>query len=124
MTSRAPARTERLRDGCWAWNTEGRNRMVSGAKESSVSRRLRLGMVGGGPGAFIGAVHRTAARFVDLYEVVAAVLSSDPQKSSDSASALTFPERMAVSVIWRGRKRSARTASMRSRLQPPITFIT
>ena len=34
-------------------------------------RRLRLGMVGGGPGAFIGAVHRIAARMDDRYELVA-----------------------------------------------------
>jgi predicted dehydrogenase len=59
--------------------------MVSGAKESKISRRLRLGMVGGGPGAFIGAVHRVVARLDDRYELVAAVLSSDPQKSADSA---------------------------------------
>lgn len=45
-------------------------------------------MVGGGPGAFIGAVHRVAARLDDRYEVVAGVLSSDPQKSLDSARAL------------------------------------
>ena len=33
-------------------------------------RRLRLGMVGGGQGAFIGAVHRLAARIDDRYELV------------------------------------------------------
>jgi hypothetical protein len=33
-----------------------------------MSKRLRLGMVGGGPGASIGAVHRVAARFDDRYE--------------------------------------------------------
>ena len=42
-------------------------------------RRLRLGMVGGGPGGFIGAVHRIAARLDDRFELVAAALSSDPQ---------------------------------------------
>jgi len=34
-------------------------------------RRIRLGMVGGGQGAFIGAVHRIAARLDDCYELVA-----------------------------------------------------
>ena len=34
-------------------------------------RRIRLGMVGGGQGAFIGAVHRIAARLDDAYELVA-----------------------------------------------------
>jgi hypothetical protein len=38
-------------------------------------------MLGGGPGAFIGAVHRTAARLDDRFELVAAALSSDPEKS-------------------------------------------
>ena len=40
--------------------------------------RLKLGMVGGGDGAFIGAVHRIAARLYDCYEVVAGALSSQP----------------------------------------------
>ena len=50
--------------------------------------RLRLGMVGGGAGAFIGAVHRIAARMDDRYELVAAALSSDPQRSLASAREL------------------------------------
>jgi len=53
-----------------------------------VSRRLRLGMVGGGQGAFIGAVHRIAARLDDRYELVAGALSSDPVRARDSAAAL------------------------------------
>jgi len=48
-------------------------------------RRLRLGMVGGGPGAFIGAVHRIAARMDDRFELVAAALSSNPEKSRAAA---------------------------------------
>src|SRR5499425_1972363 len=51
------------------------------------NRRLRLGMVGGGPGAFIGAVHRMAARLDDRYELVAGALSSDPQRSIEGAKA-------------------------------------
>ena len=54
-------------------------------------RRLRLGMVGGGPGAFIGAVHRIAARLDDRYELVAAALSSDPEKSLAGAKELNIP---------------------------------
>jgi len=45
-------------------------------------------MVGGGPGAFIGAIHRTAARLDDRFELVAAALSSDPQKSLAAAKEL------------------------------------
>lgn len=48
-------------------------------------------MVGGGPGAFIGAVHRTAARLDDRYELVAAALSSDPEKSLAAAQELHVP---------------------------------
>jgi predicted dehydrogenase len=58
------------------------------------SRRLRLGMIGGGRGAFIGGVHRMAARLDDRYEFVAGVLSSDPQRSRDSgADLLLAPDR-------------------------------
>ena len=42
-------------------------------------RRLRLGMVGGGIGAFIGAVHRIASRIDDRYELVAGCLSSSAE---------------------------------------------
>ncbi len=44
-------------------------------------RRLRLGMIGGGRGAFIGAVHRIAARLDDRYALVAGALSSDPARA-------------------------------------------
>jgi predicted dehydrogenase len=53
-----------------------------------MNRRLRLGMVGGGPGAFIGAVHRIAARLDDRYELVAAALSSDAERSMAGAKEL------------------------------------
>jgi predicted dehydrogenase len=48
---------------------------------SMLGRRLRLAVIGGGPGSFIGAMHRQAARLDDRYELVAASLSSDAQKS-------------------------------------------
>jgi predicted dehydrogenase len=51
-------------------------------------RRIRLGMVGGGQGAFIGAVHRIAARLDDRYELVAGALSSDPARAHKSAAEL------------------------------------
>jgi predicted dehydrogenase len=50
--------------------------------------RIRLGMVGGGRGAFIGAVHRIASRIDDQYELVAGSFSSDPEKSAASAADL------------------------------------
>jgi len=58
------------------------------ASDASGRRRLRLGMVGGGQGAFIGAVHRMAARLDDRWELVAGALSSDPAHAAASASDL------------------------------------
>jgi predicted dehydrogenase len=48
-------------------------------------------MVGGGPGSFIGAVHRMCARLDDRYELVAAALTSDPKRSLDGARELQIP---------------------------------
>jgi predicted dehydrogenase len=54
----------------------------------SRKRALRLGMVGGGEGAFIGAVHRMAARLDGEFELLAGALSSSAEKSARSAAAL------------------------------------
>jgi predicted dehydrogenase len=51
-------------------------------------RQIRLGMVGGGQGAFIGAVHRIAARMDDNYTLVAGALSGDPARARASAAEL------------------------------------
>ena len=59
--------------------------MVEGRSDAAAGRRIRLGMVGGGQGAFIGAVHRIASRIDDQYEVVAGALSSTPKKAVASA---------------------------------------
>lgn len=61
---------------------------MSAEQTKTMNRRLRLGMVGGGPGAFIGAVHRIAARIDDRYELVAAALSSDATRSRAAAQEL------------------------------------
>jgi predicted dehydrogenase len=61
---------------------------IDAATAKSSNRRLRLGMVGGGPGGFIGAVHRIAARIDDRFELVAAALSSNPEKSRKAAEDL------------------------------------
>ncbi|MBB1285409.1 Gfo/Idh/MocA family oxidoreductase [Flavisolibacter sp. BT320] len=55
-------------------------------------RKLRMGMIGGGPGAFIGAVHRTAATMDGLIELVCGAFSSSPEKSKSMASELALPE--------------------------------
>jgi predicted dehydrogenase len=51
-------------------------------------RPLRWGMIGGGEGAFIGGVHRMAARLDGRYQLVAGVFSSDAEKTKRSAVAL------------------------------------
>ncbi len=61
--------------------------MVKGTREVN-SGRIRLGMVGGGQGAFIGAVHRLAARMDDHYEFVAGALSADAKKAKASGEEL------------------------------------
>jgi len=56
-----------------------------------MGNRIRLGMVGGGNDAFIGAVHRIASRIDDEYELIAGALSSTPEKSRASGEALGLP---------------------------------
>jgi predicted dehydrogenase len=61
---------------------------IEGRTAAGALRRLRLGMVGGGQGAFIGGVHRIAARLDDRYELVAGALSADPDRAAASAAEL------------------------------------
>ncbi len=61
------------------------------AAHTARPERLRLGMVGGGRDAFIGAVHRIAARIDDQYELVAGAFSSNPEKALASARDLGVP---------------------------------
>src|SRR5271168_408546 len=66
----------------------GASRMATdGKSEVTIRRRLRLGMVGGGPGAFIGNVHRMAARLDDHYDLVAGAMASDPTRARAGAAA-------------------------------------
>jgi predicted dehydrogenase len=67
---------------------------VATDRKEKRSPRIRLGMVGGGTGAFIGGVHRTAARLDDQFELVAGALSSTPEKAIASGRELGIdPER-------------------------------
>ncbi|MEM9733382.1 MAG: Gfo/Idh/MocA family oxidoreductase [Pseudomonadota bacterium] len=56
-----------------------------------MSKRIKLGMVGGGNDAFIGGVHRIASRIDDRFELVAGALSSTPEKARASGEALGLP---------------------------------
>lgn len=62
--------------------------MVEGRRDGVGAGRIRLGMVGGGEGAFIGAVHRIAARLDDHYTLVAGALAATPEKAQRSGAAL------------------------------------
>ena len=64
---------------------------IAGSRDQKLNRRLRLGMIGGGRGAFIGAVHRIAARLDDRWELVAGALSSDPERARLSGEDLLLP---------------------------------
>ena len=55
-------------------------------------RPLRWGMIGGGEGAFIGAVHRMAARLDARFQLIAVAPSSNRERAVRSGAALGLPE--------------------------------
>lgn len=57
-----------------------------------MKRKLRMGMIGGGKDAFIGAIHRIAANMDGLIELVCGALSSSPEKALESGRTLFLPE--------------------------------
>lgn len=71
--------------------------------------RIRLGMVGGGQGAFIGEVHRFAARLDDRFDLCAGALSSEPERALASALELGIAaERSYSSFAEMAKSESAR----------------
>ncbi len=77
---------------------------------SMLGRRLRLAVIGGGPGSFIGAMHRQAARLDDRYEIVTGILSSDIEKSKKAAVEIGLsPDRLYSNVQEMLDKESTRT---------------
>lgn len=81
--------------------------MVEG-RDDSAEAPIRLGMVGGGEGAFIGAVHRMAARLDGHYRLVAGALSSTPEKALRSAAALGLDPARSYGDFAQMAKREAR----------------
>lgn len=69
--------------------------MTIEASRKLTRHRIRYGMVGGGQGAFIGAVHRIAARLDGEYELVAGALSADPARAKASAAEIGLPDERA-----------------------------
>ena len=101
---------------------------IESSRNETAAGRIRLGMVGGGEGAFIGAVHRIAARIDDRYTLVAGALSSDAERARRSAEGLgialapvvpatTVPE-STLSGLWMHELRWGRTI----RALAPIGF--
>ncbi|CTQ52839.1 Glucose--fructose oxidoreductase precursor [Roseibium album] len=82
--------------------------MAIEGKDNPQARPIRLGMVGGGKDAFIGAVHRIASRIDGRYELVAGALSSTPEKAQDSGRALGLKEDRIYSSFEDMAKREAR----------------
>jgi len=67
---------------------------IEGKIQEHAASRIRLGMVGGGSGAFIGGVHRMAARLDDRFELVAGALASSAEKALASGQEIGLtPER-------------------------------
>jgi predicted dehydrogenase len=80
----------------------------------TLNRKLRFGMIGGGRGAFIGAVHRLAATMDGQAELVAGAFSSDPQCSRESGADLFLaPDRVYGSYAEMAQAESARPAAQR-----------
>ena len=79
-----------------------------------MNRKLRYGMIGGGRGAFIGAVHRIAAAMDGQADLVAGAFSSDPKRSRASGAALFLdPDRVYGSYAEMARSERARPAADR-----------
>lgn len=79
-----------------------------------MNRKLRMGMIGGGPGAFIGAVHRIAANMDGAIELVCGAFSSDPEKSKQAGELLGLdPSRVYGSYREMIRAEAALPANLR-----------
>jgi len=79
-----------------------------------LNRKLRMGMVGGGRGAFIGSVHRMAARLDGEIDLVAGCFSADPEKSRLSgADFFLDPNRVYASYQEMAERETALPAEQR-----------
>ena len=85
--------------------------MAIEGRSDAAAGRIRLGMVGGGQGAFIGAVHRLAARMDDHYTLLAGALSSDPDRARASGHGIGLADDRNYSSYPEMAKREARLKS-------------
>jgi predicted dehydrogenase len=65
---------------------------IEAKTKEAANPRIRLGMVGGGAGAFIGGVHRMASRLDNRFELLAGALSSSPERAQASGRELGLSE--------------------------------
>ncbi len=94
--------------------------MAIEGRSDAVTGRIRLGMVGGGQGAFIGAVHRLAARMDDHYEFVAGALSADAAKARASGVELG----LAADRIYTGFAEMAKAEAKRQNGIEAVSIVT
>src|SRR5690349_24503341 len=73
--------------------------MCAMSTNGKLNRKLRMALVGGGQGAFIGRVHATAAVLDNRAALVAGALSSDPQKAKASAPDYDIPAERAYGSV-------------------------
>ena len=94
--------------------------MAIEGRSDAVTGRIRLGMVGGGQGALIGAVHRLAARMDDHYEFVAGALSADAAKAKASGVELG----LAADRIYTGFAEMAKAEAKRQNGIEAVSIVT
>src|SRR4051794_11952988 len=93
---------------------------IEASRHDGLDGRIRLGMVGGGQGAFIGAVHRIAARIDDQFELVAGAFASDPDRARASAKELGIADDRAYGSF----EEMARSEAARPDGIEAISFVT
>ena len=96
--------------------------MVGASKSENLSGPIRLGMVGGGQGAFIGGVHRIAARLDGDFQLVAGALSSDPARAKASAAELGLDPSRSYGSFQEMAKAEAEIALREEKMADPALF--
>ena len=89
-----------------------------------LKRKLKMGLVGGGVGSFIGKVHSIAACLDNRAELVAGAFSSDPDRSKASAADYDVRGRSGLRLLGNVRPRAARLPTSGSTLSasPPQPY--
>ena len=89
------------------------------ATNAPLNRKLRMGLIGGGQGAFIGRVHATAAVLDNRAVLVAGALSSDPAKAKASAPDYDIPPERAYGSYQEMLRAGTETAGQERSISSP-----